>query len=893
MKTSKVNEHDTAHWINSNISNKFDEVPEKFTAETVMRAEMPPDASDIPDASILHKIIVRENLISEIKRLIQHHNDIDAARSEVSELVKAVRFESLDIVEDISMWKRNQGFSRDFLYRGENYLMKMYSDLDFLDDYDEFNFGFPVSSNPFVFPYNGGKQLPDSIRFTSNVLDKDSGFVTRKTRMEEEILVDGIEVSRLQFCDDIIRREVDNKLQKLKHGKKQSSQMKNPHDNHLSANSYSVLAVGENGMNDSYISAVPRAASSVSFRHLNETKEGVSAVSYNGNHLHPLNLSLSEHMTSSPTQRLDGQPSFDSYHDNPPVPPTEDSMRSGYSVSSKKSRKKPPNKTKCVTIETKASPSQPSQRSAPNKKWVAKTNQIKQMKDRIDVLTEEIGVVKAMYAHVADQVDFKIAEHQRLTQVRDRLESKRKQAVYQDRSTKAQDYAIKVNIADAELQQIHFTVKDLQRQRFFFEQEVKRKRQTVKRLQKDIEDVTKQTILQKKLEKRAKSEGLLAVILSRNRGESLEGDEHNDSELIKEEENPVVLSDDESVITEATGGNRDGHAESVDMKNFQLSDSILDEVPIVYCGAIESTFSVDVENENSSKKQPSEVVIAEELIERGGNITYLDERQGSVGVPCSSFPVPNVDGEELKYIPVASGSGYTFAKQSSWKVKDRQLLKDNDISTEDKADADLMIEVSTMKDTPVVGGNGTDNEELLKEQTCVVNDDVLLVKICSHKDNGSTTLRAYNDSGEIILTYQLIPALASQLKELSDEETNTFLIDMLKSTLIIPGGPTNMGIEYGSEVCKKNDFEDKNETEEDAISPQSNIYKISIKDVTYSSRLEFKEDGLVEIHASNEESGKNQVIPLLPVLAKQIKSLTYDQIKGVITDIIKAFTTQG
>lgn len=128
------------------------------------------------------------------------------------------------------------------------------------------------------------------------------------------------------------------------------------------------------------------------------------------------------------------------------------------------------------------------------------------MKDRVAVLEEEIGVVRAMHAHVSDQTEFKVAEHEKLTEIRAGLEEKRKLALYQDRPTKAQDYAVRVNVADAELQQIHYAVKDLQRQRFFFEQEIKRKRQTVKRLKKDMEDVSKRMILQKKLEKRAKTE---------------------------------------------------------------------------------------------------------------------------------------------------------------------------------------------------------------------------------------------------------------------------------------------------------------------------------------------------------------------------------------------------
>lgn len=128
------------------------------------------------------------------------------------------------------------------------------------------------------------------------------------------------------------------------------------------------------------------------------------------------------------------------------------------------------------------------------------------MKDRIEVLTEEIGVVKAMHAHVADQVEFKISEYDQLSNIRNGLENKRLLAVSQSRPAKAQDYAIKVNVADMELQQIQFTVKDLQRQKFFFEQEIKRKRKTVARLEVDIKNGIKQAAIQRKLEKRAEKE---------------------------------------------------------------------------------------------------------------------------------------------------------------------------------------------------------------------------------------------------------------------------------------------------------------------------------------------------------------------------------------------------
>ena len=360
--------------------------------QTVQRAELPPNPSNIPDASILHKIIVRENLITEVKKLIQHQNDLEAARSEVSELVKAIRYESIDIVDDISEWKKNQGYPREFLYRGVNYLVKMYSDLDFLNDYDEFNFGFSVTGNPFIFPYNGGRQLPDHLRYSTTSVTGDSGFVSRKTHMEDEVLVDGIEVSRLQMCDGIVRSEVENQQMKQKSGGKKS-QPSFPQSNsthHFSANSQSVLAVGENGMNDSYISAAPARTEfagphSVSFHDHGGDIHDQSAVSFGGNQLPPIHQSYSDGMSPTPGPNT-AEPSFASFTDNPPpARRSEDSMLQGYCVGSK-FRTKKPKKSRSVSIETKASPPKASKHSAPPPKWVAKTSQIRY---EYDVITAQ------------------------------------------------------------------------------------------------------------------------------------------------------------------------------------------------------------------------------------------------------------------------------------------------------------------------------------------------------------------------------------------------------------------------------------------------------------------------------------------------------------------------
>ena len=878
MKGSKPAQEDTSQWIKTNISNKFEEVPEKFTAEIIERSEMPPNPSNIPDATILHKIVVRENLINEIKRLIRHQNDIDAARSEVSELVKAIRYQSLDIVDEISQWKSNQTFSRDFLYRGENYLVKMYSDLNFLDNYDEFNFGFPVSSNPFIFPYNGVNRLPESLRFTSSSVDGGSGFVSRKVHMEDEILVDGIEVSRLQMCDNIIREEVQKKQNK-------NTKKKHTHpDGHgsIPLHNHSVIGVGENAMNDSYMSPAFRdghygGGPSVSFRDTADTMHEPSAVSYQGSHLPP----LQQHSSYVSQGQSNEEPSFASIENPPPAPSSNNSNYPNSTASGVKKGRSKKSKTESVNIKTIVSPPAPSKRSVPSSKWVVKTKQVRQMKDRCNALSEEMGVVKAMHAHVCDQVDFKVAEHQRLTEIRDNLEKKRKQAVYQDRPTRAQDYAVKVNVADMELQQLHFTVKDLQRQRFFFEQEVKRKKQTLRRLEKDIEDVTKQTILQKKLEKRAKSEGLLAVLKSRNTDPSLYEDDVENSNGVGAS---TMLSDDESVLTTEEGIDSE---ENEKISNLQLTSSLIDsKAPETRIGVstMDSTFSANIEPNTIVKKNPEEATIEEELPSPNpANITFLNNEDGDLIPPrdisqeegTSVILDDNLgkssDDAKDSNAPVVAGSGYSFAKQSS----SNSSTKDSTV--EDKSAGDA-----------TVGSNDIKHDEILvKEKVINIREEVISVKVYSNESAGTTTLRAYDDKGNITLAYELIPALASQIKDLDEEEISTFLTDMLDSTILIPSESRNMNTEYETDISKKEHGAVSNENSahsEIGISPD-HVYEVMIGDVKYSSRIQ-AEDDEIKIYATNVSSGKNHVIPVLPVLAKQMFSLTYDQICGVITDII-------
>ena len=187
------------------------------------------------EVDILRKIVVRENLLIDVKRLITESTDLGNCILEIVELVKAIRFQTLDIVEDISSWIHAQPNKRPFLYRGANYLVKMCSDLDFMDSYDEIieRFCFEFKMNPLA--YRGGGNIITGFGIgrgnfseeegggsymvgssSSSSTSKSSSRLQSILNMRSKISTyegtsDGIEVSRLQKAERLIQQEFERR----------------------------------------------------------------------------------------------------------------------------------------------------------------------------------------------------------------------------------------------------------------------------------------------------------------------------------------------------------------------------------------------------------------------------------------------------------------------------------------------------------------------------------------------------------------------------------------------------------------------------------------------------------------------------------------------------------
>jgi hypothetical protein len=167
------------------------------------------------EIEILQKIVVRENLLAELQKLLRSQNDVSACLAEVVELVKAMRFQTLDIVEDIHAWQQSLARPQPFQYKGFNYLVKIKADLDFLDLYEEVveKFCFEFRSNPLA--YRGGGNVISGYGYDTKKKLYSQGLLQSYYSEADGDFLDGLEVSRLLSAEKVIQSEF-NRIAKEK-----------------------------------------------------------------------------------------------------------------------------------------------------------------------------------------------------------------------------------------------------------------------------------------------------------------------------------------------------------------------------------------------------------------------------------------------------------------------------------------------------------------------------------------------------------------------------------------------------------------------------------------------------------------------------------------------------
>ena len=465
----------TKEWIEKKLTNTFEEVPLKFNPTLRMKAQAAKSAGtagtavqdkgseNLAEIEILQKVIVRENLLSELKRLLMNQTDVQACLGEVVELVKAIRYQTVEIVEDVSTWQLNQPTRRAFLYRGANYLVKIFEDLSFLDQYEDITgrFCFEFTGNPLA--YRGGGDIctgpGGNVRHEG--VEKLAAFYN-----QDQGNFDGIEVVRLRNAEKVIQMEFDRLDQERTIFAKQNA----------------------------YAEEMRRRASQ------DEEAERGYAVSRSrgAEDMAVGELGMGSSMEAGDSRVFMGSQEMAAASRNIQQREAQAAMKAG-SGSERVIQKVP---------------------ATPNRKWKQKFNARKVKAERAAVLTAEADELKAMETHLDDKITVLVNKHKELSEKRALAETRRREAQSQSREAAAQHLTVEISLHTADMQDINASIKDLQRQIYFIAIERNRKRKVVKKLHEEIEQDKKRAGLEKQLAEKIKEGGLINALKALNKIQS-------------------------------------------------------------------------------------------------------------------------------------------------------------------------------------------------------------------------------------------------------------------------------------------------------------------------------------------------------------------------------------
>jgi hypothetical protein len=103
------------------------------------------------ELEVLKCIILREGYIAKLKGMVKSK---DALRNDLVDNIDLIRLITVEVIESIKRWRENLPKPYPFIWNGINYLLKIPSDMDFLDKTYPLKtwFGFSLTRNPFMIP---------------------------------------------------------------------------------------------------------------------------------------------------------------------------------------------------------------------------------------------------------------------------------------------------------------------------------------------------------------------------------------------------------------------------------------------------------------------------------------------------------------------------------------------------------------------------------------------------------------------------------------------------------------------------------------------------------------------------------------------------------------------
>ena len=106
------------------------------------------------ELDVLKAILVRESYLRRLEHLAGQRDAATKVPQGLPDLLDLCRIATVEAVEAVVAWREAQAAPIPFVWNGINYLLKVPSDLDFLDRLRPLNMwlGFGVARNPFVVP---------------------------------------------------------------------------------------------------------------------------------------------------------------------------------------------------------------------------------------------------------------------------------------------------------------------------------------------------------------------------------------------------------------------------------------------------------------------------------------------------------------------------------------------------------------------------------------------------------------------------------------------------------------------------------------------------------------------------------------------------------------------
>lgn len=105
------------------------------------------------ELEVLKAVMAREAYLERLQR--QAKGMTKRFQDEVADTLDLLRVASVEVVEAVIAWREVCGPEAVFQWNSVNYLLKMPSDLDYLENHKVIRkwLGFPLKRNPFVIPW--------------------------------------------------------------------------------------------------------------------------------------------------------------------------------------------------------------------------------------------------------------------------------------------------------------------------------------------------------------------------------------------------------------------------------------------------------------------------------------------------------------------------------------------------------------------------------------------------------------------------------------------------------------------------------------------------------------------------------------------------------------------